>query len=269
MTKQTHKTTNPLLVGVTYTNATLVVGHPAERLKAASQLNLNTSTAANIHKIFFAPRLLSNLYVGLPACFYRQNLKVLYRSPLLISMPALIDRQALPMSASILLKALLASSVDTALMTPADNIKTVQMQQALHHASMVAATKSIFASRGYQGFFTGFTPSLMKSFPAWSYLFLSYQTTRQHRQHNSFLSTIGWGIAAATPITLATNPIDVIKTQMQKLKSQAPLTFTQTGKQIYQQHGLFAFGRGLPFRLIHKAATTATSFAMFDAAKMR
>lgn len=247
-------------IGLTGSNAALVIGHPAERLKVAAQISLNISTYQAIKPILSS---FTGLYTGFISCAYRQNIKIVYRSLIMSEMPHRVDDLSLNWLLGTGLKALFASGIDTAFTTPPENIKTWQMKTS-QKTLIRNAVSEIYHSRGFKGFFFGIQPTMCKSYPSWFYLFLGYHATKDKRKKAGFLATIFWATCAAIPITIFTNPLDVIKTQMQATshnKSDSTLT---VGKGLLKNHGIFSLTRGFPFRLAHKSLATATAYAILD-----
>lgn len=242
-------------------NLSLVVGHPAERLKVAVQAKLNLPAMQVINPLISNMKLLCT---GFTSCVYRQNVKIVYRSLIMSEMPHRVDDLNLNLIFSSALKALFASSIDTAFVTPPENIKTRQMCNTEKQVGVREAASDIYRARGLKGFFFGATPTMCKSFPAWLYLFLGYHVTKDKREKQGFWATIFWATCASIPITILTNPLDVVKTQMQATLDKESSSLIKTGKNIYQNHGLFAFGKGVPFRLLHKALATSTAYVSMD-----
>lgn len=248
------------LVGLTGSNAALIVGHPAERLKVAAQINLNTSTYRSITPFLSS---LTGLYTGFITCAYRQNIKIVYRSLIMSEMPHRVDDLKLNWLFGTALKALFASGVDTTFTTPSENIKTWQMK-ASKKILIRDAISEIYRLRGFQGFFFGIKPTMCKSYPSWFYLFFGYHATKNKRKKAGFLATIFWATCASVPITMLTNPLDVIKTNMQATSQKKSDPIMTVGKMLVNNHGLFSLARGFPFRLVHKSLATATGYAIMD-----
>jgi|SRR5579885_399439 solute carrier family 25 carnitine/acylcarnitine transporter 20/29 len=248
------------MVGFMGSNAALFVGHPAERLKVAAQINLGVPAYQVVKPILSS---FSALYTGFVSCVYRQNVKLVYRSMIMSEMPHRVDDLGLNFFFGTALKALFASSIDTAFTTPPENIKTWQMKMP-QQTSIRTAVSQIYQARGLRGFFFGIEPTIFKSYPTWFYLFLGYHATKDKRQKQGFLSTILWATCASIPITAMTNPLDVIKTQMQASAHKKSDSILSVGKELVQKHGLFSLARGFPFRLVHKSLATATAYAVLD-----
>lgn len=247
-------------------NAALLIGQPAERLKVAAQIKLNVPTWQVIKPLVSH---IGQLYTGFTSCIYRQNIKFFYRTIIMDQILHHVDDLHLNVVFGSALKAFIASSIDTAFVTPAENVKTWQMRDSTKDKKVGVsdAISGIYQTRGFKGFFFGLTPTMTKSFPAWFYLFLGYHATKNKREKQGFLATIFWATCASIPTTILTNPIDVIKTQMQATPDGKSSSLMKVGKNIYQEHGLFAFSRGFPFRLLHKALATSTSYVLMDTSK--
>lgn len=255
-----HKFFSPYLVSVFCSNLSLFIGHPAERLKVASQIKIGEPYHQMLGAIINNPR---NLFAGFWSCAYRQNIKIVYRSALMSEMPHRVDELNLGLLFGSALKGFIASTIDTTMITPPENIKTWQMRTT-QHVTIRDSINEIYKTRGFGGFFYGFQPTIVKSFPTWTYLFMGYHATKCHREQQGFLATIMWATAAAIPITIFTNPLDVVKTNMQLSKEMHELSMLGVAKNLIQKHGLFAMARGLPFRLVHKSLATATAYTVMD-----
>lgn len=250
---------NPYLFSFLYNNGALLFGHPADRLKVAVQIDLNQAQRKLL--FHFVQGDLGKLYKGFFPSFLRQNSKMSYRTLVLTTIPRWVDQSQFPMLSASLAKATLASTVDTLITTPFENIKTRQMR-AVEKISTFSTTKSIYKQEGCLGFFSGTSISIAKSYPSWFYLFLGYHVTQQHREKQNFLNTIYYATMASVPITMATNPLDVIKSQVQAGLRPKEEGIAQCAKQIFNHHGASAFFRGFPFRLLHKSMMTAAGYAI-------
>lgn len=253
--------TNPYLFSFLYNNGALLLGHPADRLKVAVQIDLKQSQSKLL--LQFMQGDLGKLYKGLFPSVLRQNSKMSYRTLVLTTIPRFVDQSHLSLWSATLAKATLASTLDTLVTTPFENIKTRQMR-AVEKISTLATAKSIYKQEGCVGFFSGTGISIAKSYPSWFYLFLGYHMTKQHREKQNFLYTIFYATMAAVPITIATNPLDVIKSQVQAGLRPKDESILQCAKEIFNQHGVPAFFRGFPFRLLHKSMMTAAGYAILD-----
>lgn len=237
-------------------NLNLLVGHPADRLKVAMQINPDKACWSIIKPIITDG--FKNIYRGFQVSFYRQNTKIIHRTAIL-SATKWVDGYNFNIIFGSALKGLLASSVDTFITTPFENIKTRQMK-AIEKISILETTKSIYKNHGAQGFFSGAPITLTKACPTWIYLFLGYHATKDKRDNKGFLATLFWATVASIPITLITNPLDVIKSQRQGElipKSQYSL---DAARQLVKDFGPLILFRGFEYRLLHKALATLVGY---------
>jgi solute carrier family 25 (mitochondrial carnitine/acylcarnitine transporter), member 20/29 len=246
-------------VGLVYINSFLVISHPCERLKIAAQIHLNKSMYNAVRPLCSS---FSKLYTGFLPCLYRQNIKLVYRSFLLSEIIPRIDDLNINFILSTCLKALMASSVDTMFITPAENIKTIQMKEN-ERKSVRNAISDIYRTRGCYGFLYGMQPTIIKGFPTWFNLFFGYHMTKNKRQQG-YISAILCAVVVSIPMSIVTNPLDVTKTQMQAATIKQSDNIITVGKNLVKNYGVFSLFRGLPFRLIHKSLSAATSYLIMD-----
>lgn len=254
----------PLAFTWVYLNGTLFIGHPAERLKVAVQLNLSQPSWQTMKPLltYSSGR---TLYTGFPTCFLRQNFKYSYRTLNMLVVPNEVDAYQFNLVTGSAIKAGISCSIDTLATTPFENVKTYQMKATFDKLTMALAVKQITAERGISGFFAGASATAGKSFPSWFYLFLGYEATKDKREKTNFLQTIFWATMTAVPITVTTNPLDVIKTQQQaRLIPVSEKGLLNAAKFIAKEHGLFAFSKGISCRLTHKSLATAAGYTIID-----
>lgn len=184
-------------------------------------------------------------------------------------MPKEVDKLQFSMVTGSIIKATMASALDTIVVSPVENVKTVQMKAMASQDKPMKPTQAlqtIYHQRGLPGFFTGSVATMGKAFPSWFYLFMTYNAIRTKREKHSFLSTILWATVASAPVTFATTPLDVIKSQQQAGSTRSRQTIRETGSQIYKNHGLTAFFKGFNCRLLHKSLSTAGAYMILDIA---
>ncbi|CAM3045716.1 Mitochondrial carrier protein [Legionella steigerwaltii] len=250
-----------------YTAFTTLIGHPAERLKVAIQTNLSQS-AYSVTKQFLGADL-KHFSTGFLSCVIRQQGKVIYRPLLITHMPKEVDKLQFPLLIGGFLKASIASTFDTLVVSPIENIKTVQMRTIANQdqpITPIQAMKKIYQQRGLPGFFVGSGATQGKAFPSWFYLFMTYNAIKTRREKQTFLSTIFWATAASAPVAFATTPLDVIKSQQQACTTEAKQSVGEVITQIYKNHGISAFFKGFNCRLVHKSLSTAGAYMILDIA---
>lgn len=255
---------NPYVFSFLFNNGALIIGHPADRLKVAVQIDLKQSQCKLL--VTFMQGDFGKLYQGIFPSFLRQNSKLSYRTMILTTIPQWVDKNQLSIWGASLAKASLASVVDTLVTTPFENIKTRQMK-TVEKISTFGTAKSIYNQHGFLGFFSGTNISIAKSYPSWFYLFLGYHATQNQREKQNFLYTIFYATLLSVPITAVTNPLDVIKSQVQAGLRPKDETIWGCAKDMFSKHGGFVFWRGFPFRLLHKSMMTAAGYAILDLTK--
>ena len=114
----------------------------------------------------------------------------------------------------------------------------------------------IYNKNGIRGFYSGYVPTLMKSMSNRGlqfYLFEKYRIILTKKYNMTALtpyqSFIG-GMAAGLISTIVNNPVDVIKTQMQK-QSFLQESSIQTIQNLYHRGGLPIFYTGFLSRLMY------------------
>ncbi|WP_454781774.1 MC/SLC25 family protein [Legionella sp. WA2022007384] len=250
---------------VTYTGITTFVGQPAERLKVAIQTNL-VQSSYSVTKQFIGANL-QHFSTGFLSCFLRQQGKVAYRPLLITHMPKEVDKLELPLIIGGPFKAAISATFDTLVLSPLENIKTVQMRAIASQTKPIKpiqAMQTIYQQKGVPGFFAGSNATLGKSFPSWLYLYTTYHAIKTKREKQSFLSTILWATTASIPITLTTTPLDVIKSQQQACLDASKPTIKDIASEIYKNHGISAFFKGFNCRLMHKSLSTAGAYVILD-----
>lgn len=244
-----------------YSNLSLLVGHPADRMKTSLQITLNKPAVKIVKEVITSNY--TNLFKGLPISLIRQNTKIIHRTLMMSIIPNYIDSYNYNPYSSSILKAISASFIDSIIVTPFENIKTLQMKNK-SKMTILATSSYIYNTNNLSGFFIGFSSTMIKSIPSWVNLFLGYHMTKDKRDTNNILHTIGWATISSIPITLITTPIDVIKTQKQSLMISNNISIINSSKYIFNQYGLLSLWRGFFFRLLHKTLATATGYVIID-----
>lgn len=244
-----------------YSNFTLLIGHPIERLKVAVQINLNLSQKSILKDIMNSK--FSNFFRGLNICVLRQNSKIFYRTFMMSTIPKWIDVYNLHFVYSSILKGIITSTLDTIITSPFENIKTLQMKFE-EKTSISKTINYIYKRNNIIGFFFGVNASIAKSAPSWINLFFGYHITKDKRQKQNLLLTILWATIASIPITLITTPFDMIKSQRQALLRPKIETNFSTMYSLVNEFGFMTLLRGFPFRLIHKSLATIAGYIILD-----
>src|SRR5436190_3623846 len=106
-----------------YSNLTLLVGHPADRLKVAVQINLDQSRWIILKSI--ATGKWENYFRGFSISAIRQNTKIFHRTLIMSTIPKWIDTYNFNFGVSSLFKGFMASTIDTFITSPFENVKTL------------------------------------------------------------------------------------------------------------------------------------------------
>jgi solute carrier family 25 citrate transporter 1 len=137
--------------------------------------------------------------------------------------------------------------------TPIETIKTKLITKDI---PTITGVKNIYHTFGIRGLYQGFVPTLMKSVSSRGmqfYLFEKYRIMLEKDYNISSLtathSFIG-GMGAGLISTVVNNPVDVLKTQMQK-DSHINQTSIQIIQQLYRTGGIPIFYTGILPRLIN------------------
>ena len=137
--------------------------------------------------------------------------------------------------------------------TPIETIKTKLITKDI---PTIPCIKNIYNTYGIRGLYQGFVPTLMKSVSSRGmqfYLFEKYRIMLEKEYNiNSLTATHSFigGMGAGLISTIVNNPVDVLKTQMQK-DSHINQTSIQTIQQLYRMGGIPIFYTGILPRLIN------------------
>lgn len=250
---------NTMGVSFCVSNLSAIVGSPIDRLKTGVQVELNQSGSSVFKNVFRGGQ--GSLWAGLKIGVLRQNMKFCYRTLLTTDLAGRIDRvfEGCPheKNVSLVVKSIFACVFDTTMTTPFETIKTQQMKTP--GVGVRDAFKRIVQTQGAIGLLNGWTPSFVKSCPAWFNLFFTHQvatqTLKKYNQENSFLKIVAAATISAVPVTLVTTPFDVIKSNMQHHLHQKgcvkPSMFN-VAKKIAMEQGISKLWRGTVLRIIHR-----------------
>jgi len=133
--------------------------------------------------------------------------------------------------------------------------------------SIPGLAREVFKTRGFNGFYTGWSPAFLKSYPAWFSYFYSYDLSKKiiKTEDLSILQTALAATTSAIPITFITTPPDVIKSVLQANVIKLPKgkhSFILTGVNIIRSEGIHKLWRGFGFRLVHKMMNLFVGFTV-------
>lgn len=126
----------------------------------------------------------------------------------------------------------------------------------------VAAALAIMKADGVFGLWRGLVPQIARDVPYAISLFAVYEMLQKKEHKKSLVS----GAIAGAVATLATAPLDVIKTRAMTNSGRSAPIF-RTFVQILQSEGFMAFWRGTGHRVLHKVCSSAIFFASLEAYK--
>ena len=141
----------------------------------------------------------------------------------------------------------------TFITTPIESIKTKLIMSGM---STCKGIQQIYDKNGIRGFYSGYVPTLIKSMSNRGiqfYLFEKYRIMLSRDYNvstlNPYYSFIG-GMGSGLISTIVNNPVDVIKTQMQK-QSFLQKSSMQTILNLYHRGGLSIFYTGFLSRVMY------------------
>eukprot|EP00191_Tetraselmis_sp_GSL018_P005791 CAMPEP_0177611448 /NCGR_PEP_ID=MMETSP0419_2-20121207/20495_1 /TAXON_ID=582737 /ORGANISM="Tetraselmis sp., Strain GSL018" /LENGTH=387 /DNA_ID=CAMNT_0019107175 /DNA_START=628 /DNA_END=1788 /DNA_ORIENTATION=+ len=150
----------------------------------------------------------------------------------------------------------------------------IRSVQADVYPNAFAAARSIIASAGVRGLFTGFVPTMLEDVPDMAFKFAAYESLRQlHSSLNGGRKAnptedFAMGAAAGAFAAAATTPLDVIKTNMMCNAGSRP-SMVSACKAVFADGGMAAFGRGLGPRALSNGINSAVFFCFFEAIRRR
>lgn len=159
----------------------------------------------------------------------------------------------------------------------------VRYESSLYaYTSLTSATKDIYRTTGFKGFFAGFGATAVRDAPYAGLYVLFYEQSKRRlsalatkiestetpsvqKLSTSTSAGINFisGVAAAGLGTTITNPFDAIKTRIQLM----PDTYTnlvQTGKKMLREEGTRSLFDGLGIRIARKAISSALAWTVYE-----
>ena len=157
--------------------------------------------------------------------------------------------------------------------TPQETLKTrfIDGCASTSRRGLAAGVRDIVASEGVGGLYRGVGPTVARQASNQAVRFSVYgaltQGMREWRGagegdplHAS--ETMAAGAVAGTASVVANNPVDVVKTQMQKRGSAEGAL--QCVRRIYADHGYLGFYRGAVPRIVRVSGDAALIFTLYD-----
>mmetsp|Transcript_24158 Transcript_24158/g.29286 ORF Transcript_24158/g.29286 Transcript_24158/m.29286 type:complete len:393 (+) Transcript_24158:703-1881(+) len=148
----------------------------------------------------------------------------------------------------------------------------IRSVQANVYPNVFKAAKTIVATAGPRGLYTGFVPTLLEDIPDMAIKFAAYEVLRathckitgksrgEAAVHEDLIMGGGAGALAAA----GTTPLDVIKTRMMCSASTRP-TVLASAAEVYKGGGSRAFFTGVKPRALSNGLNSAVFFCFFEA----
>lgn len=168
------------------------------------------------------------------------------------------------------------------LMMPITILKVRYESNLYAYSSLFSASRDIFRTEGFRGFFAGFGATAVRDAPYAGLYVLFYEqskrrlsrlaTTIEETTNTSTTSlsnstSVGInflsGVMAAGLGTTFTNPFDAIKTRIQLMPNRYTNTI-QAGKKMLREDGMRSFFDGLGIRIARKAISSALAWTVYE-----
>ncbi|KAJ9613096.1 hypothetical protein H2200_003037 [Cladophialophora chaetospira] len=166
---------------------------------------------------------------------------------------------------------------------PVTVIKVRYESDLYAYKSLASASRSIYASEGLKGFFSGFGATAVRDAPYAGLYVLFYEqcktrlnrmlagsdetTTGRSEGRHSIASSAtinaSSGVLAAGLATAMTNPFDAVKTRLQLMPQKYGNTLKAT-RLMLKEDGIKAFFDGLGLRMGRKALSSALAWTVYE-----
>ncbi|KAH8731169.1 Gryzun, putative trafficking through golgi-domain-containing protein [Phaeosphaeriaceae sp. PMI808] len=276
-----------------------VLLQPADLLKTRVQQSRSSTLLATIQSIASGPNpiqqfwrgtLPSTLRTGCGSAIYFSSLNALRRRASLIaagrgdvairggehssSLPKLSNTANLATGA-------FARTWAGFVMMPITVLKVRYESSLYSYTSLLSASKDIFRTEGFKGFFAGFGATAVRDAPYAGLYVLFYEqskrrlstvatrieestgaTTKLSSSTSAGINFVS-GVAAAGLGTTFTNPFDAIKTRIQLMPDRYA-NMVQAAKKMFAEEGTRSFFDGLGIRIARKAVSSALAWTVYE-----
>lgn len=126
---------------------------------------------------------------------------------------------------------------------------------------------TIFRKEGFRGCYKGLLPTILKQSSNQGVRFLVYEDAHKIiKQYvpNTFIANFLSGSVAGAASVMVNNPIDVVKTNMQGLRTDEFNGFIGCFKYIWKKNGIMGFYRGVAPRLARVILDVSLTFALWN-----
>lgn len=166
-------------------------------------------------------------------------------------------------------------------MMPITVLKVRYESNLYAYNSLFTASRDIFRTEGFKGFFAGFGATAVRDAPYAGLYVLFYEQSKRRlsalatrieestgastKLSSSTSAGINFasGVAAAVLGTTATNPFDAIKTRLQLMPDQY-VNMVQAAKKMLAEEGMRSLFDGLGIRIARKAVSSALAWTVYE-----
>uniref|UniRef100_A0A2A4J2J3 Mitochondrial glycine transporter n=1 Tax=Heliothis virescens TaxID=7102 RepID=A0A2A4J2J3_HELVI len=153
---------------------------------------------------------------------------------------------------------------------PITVIKTRYESGVYKYNSLGGALKAIYKAEGFRGLSCGLGPTLARDAPFSGLYLMFYSQTKQSvpkewMQSPTAASAVHFscGILAGIAASLATNPADVLKTNMQLYPDKFPNAFS-AAVYVHQTYGVRGYFKGAVPRMLRRTLMAAMAWTVFE-----
>lgn len=140
------------------------------------------------------------------------------------------------------------------------------------YSGILDATRSIYATEGFRGLFSGWGVTVLRDAPYSGLYLLGYSRLKQFLAASALgesmpptVQHFAAGSCAALVATLITHPFDVMRTRKQMVPTgTGSATHAFRLQHILQQEGVFSLGRGFLPRIAKRAVQTALVWTVYE-----
>ncbi|XP_039753840.1 mitochondrial glycine transporter B-like isoform X1 [Pararge aegeria] len=164
----------------------------------------------------------------------------------------------------------IARTMSGVALIPMTVIKTRYESGVYKYNSLGGALKAIYKAEGFRGLSCGLGPTLARDAP-FSGLYLMFYTQAKQAipkeclQSPATASIVNFscGIVAGIAASLATNPADVLKTNMQLYPDKFPNAFS-AAVYVHQTYGIKGYFKGAVPRMLRRTLMAAMAWTVFE-----
>jgi solute carrier family 25 iron transporter 28/37 len=173
----------------------------------------------------------------------------------------------------------MATCAHDAVVTPLDLVKQRLQLYNSHYSGVVEAVRVIARQEGLSAFYASYPTTVLMNIPFMAAHFSAYETLKKvltAYRHGNDTSASSWreeflaGACAGGSAGLVSNPIDVVKTQIQIQEVEAgqkrDSVITHV-KRIFQREGFRGFLKGASARVVYFLPSSAICFSTYEHAK--